>query len=159
MERLWEVERERGSNVLRATTLAELGGAGRIVQQHLERALASLDEPEREIVARLFHQLVTPSGTKIAHAVGDLSRYAGESPERLEDVLHALSIERVVRALPGRNGGGARYEIYHDVLAGAVLDWGARHEAERALVEERAAARRRHRRLAAIIGFGAWRWP
>ena len=137
MERLWEVERDRGSSVLRAETLAELGGAGRIVQQHLERALASLDEPERELVARLFHQLVTPSGTKIAHAVGDLSRYAGESPERLEDVLHTLSSERVVRALPGRNGGGARYEIYHDVLAGAVLDWGARHEAERALAEER----------------------
>ena len=155
MARLWEVERGRGSSVLRAETLAELGGAGRIVQQHLERALASLDAPERELVARLFHQLVTPSGTKIAHAVGDLSRYAGESPDRLEDVLHTLSSERVVRALPGRNGGGARYEIYHDVLAGAVLDWGARHEAERSLAEEREAARRRHRRLAAIIGFGA----
>jgi len=152
MERIWEVERSRGSTVLLAATLAELGGAGRIVQQHLERALANLDAPERELVARLFHQLVTPSGTKIAHGVGDLSRYAGESPERLEDVLHALSDERVVRALPARNGGGPRYEIYHDVLAGAVLDWGARHEAERALAEERAAARRRHRRLAAIMG-------
>ncbi len=43
MERLWEVERERGSNVLRVETLAELGGSGRIVQQHLERALAGLD--------------------------------------------------------------------------------------------------------------------
>ena len=95
---------------------------------------------------------MTPSGTKIAHAVGDLSRYAGEPPERLEDVLHTLSSERVVRALPGRNGGGARYEIYHDVLAGAVLEWGARHEADRALVAEREAARRRHRRLAIIVG-------
>ena len=155
MERIWEEERRSGSYVLRAVTLAELGGAGQIVQQHLERALANLDEPERELVARLFHQLVTPSGTKIAHGVGDLSRYAGESPERLEDVLHSLSDERVVRALPARNGGGPRYEIYHDVLAGAVLDWRARHEAERALAEERAAARRRYRRLAAIIGFGA----
>jgi hypothetical protein len=90
MERIWEVERSRGADVLTAATLAELGGAGRIVQQHLERALANLDDPERELVARLFHQLVTPSGTKIAHAVGDLSRYAGESPERLEDVLHTL---------------------------------------------------------------------
>ena len=82
MERIWEVERQQGSSVLRAETLAELGGAGRIVQQHLERALANLDTPERELVARLFHQLVTPSGTKIAHGVSDLSRYAGESPER-----------------------------------------------------------------------------
>ena len=126
-------------------------GAGRIVQQHLERALGTLDAPDRDLVARLFHQLVTPSGTKIAHGVGDLSRYAGEPPERLEDVLHALSSERVVRAVPGRNGGGPRYEIYHDVLAGAVLDWGARHEADRALASEREAARRRHRRMAAIV--------
>jgi len=155
MERLWDVERERGSSVLRATTLAELGGAGRIVQQHLERALASFAAPDRELVARLFHQLVTPSGTKIAHAVGDLSRYAGATPERLEEVLRELSAERVVRAVPARNGGGARYEIFHDVLADAVLAWGARHEAERALAEEREAARRRHRRLAVIIGFGA----
>ena len=27
MERIWEVERDRGSDVLRAETLAELGGA------------------------------------------------------------------------------------------------------------------------------------
>ena len=95
---------------------------------------------------------MTPSGTKIAHAVGDLSRYAGESPERLEDVLHTLSDERVVRALPSRNGGGARYEIYHDVLADAVLAWGARHEADRALAEERAAARGAGMRRLAAIG-------
>ena len=76
-------------------------------QQHLERALGELDEPERELVARLFHQLVTPSGTKIAHGVGDLSRYAGESPERLEDVLHALSDRARRPCAPGRNGGGA----------------------------------------------------
>ena len=33
-----------------------------------------------------------------------------------------------------------------------MLDWGARHEAERSLAEEREAARRRHRRLARIVG-------
>jgi WD40 repeat protein len=152
MDRIWEVERERGSSVLHAQTLVALGGAGRIVQEHLERALGKLDEPERQLVARLFHQLVTPSGTKIAHAVGDLSRYAHDSPERLESVLHALATERVVRALPGRNGGGVRYEIYHDVLAGAVLDWRARHEAEQAVLDARREARRRHRRLAFFAG-------
>jgi WD40 repeat protein len=152
LERVWEVERLQGSSVLRAETLAELGGAGRIVQRHLEHALAGLDEPDRELVSRLFHQLVTPSGTKIAHGVDDLSRYAGVDVARLEGVLHELSSERVVRTLPGRNGGGARYEIFHDVLAAAVLDWGARHESERVLSEERAAARRRFRRMSAIAG-------
>ncbi len=105
--------RSADSSVLRAETLAELGGAGRIVQEHLERALGELDEPERELVARLFHQLVTPSGTKIAHGVGDLSRYAGESPERLEDVLHALSDRaRRPRAPRPVTAAAPRYEIY-----------------------------------------------
>ena len=43
-----------------------------------------------------------------------------------------------------------RYEIFHDVLAPAVLAWRERHEAERALARERADARRRHRRLGLI---------
>ena len=152
MERIWEVERTRGSAVLQAATLAELGGAGKIVQDHLEHALDGLPEGDRAVVSRVFRQLVTPSGTKIAYAVNDLSRYAGEPPERLEGVLQSLSAERVVRAVPGRNGGGARYEIFHDVLGAAVLEWGARYEAEQALAEERRAARRRNRRFAFIAG-------
>ena len=112
MERIWEEERGRGSYVLRAETLAELGGAGRIVQQHLERALANLDEPDRALVARLFHQLVTPSGTKIAHGVGDLSRYAGESPERLEDAP-ACALGRARR--PGASGEKRRRPTLRDL--------------------------------------------
>ena len=53
---------------LRAATLHELGGAERIVEEHLERALAGLDDEQRDLAARLFNHLVTPSGTKIAHA-------------------------------------------------------------------------------------------
>src|SRR2546428_3675204 len=39
LERLWEAERERGSDVLGLETLRELGGAEAIVRAHLERAL------------------------------------------------------------------------------------------------------------------------
>ena len=99
----------------------------------------------------LFNHLVTPSGTKIAHAVDDLARYADESTATpLEPVLGALEAARILRRVPGRAGGPPRYEIFHDVLAPAVLAWRARHEAERALERERAAARRRHRRLAVV---------
>jgi WD40 repeat protein len=150
LERLWEVERERGSDRLRAETLAELGGAERIVEEHLERALSGLDVEDRDLVARLFNHLVTPSGTKIAHGVDDLARYADEDPARLEPVLAALDSARILRRVPGRAGGPARYEIFHDVLAPAVLAWRTRHEAERALARERAAAKRRHRRVAIV---------
>ena len=150
LERLWEVERERGSDRLRAATLAELGGAERIVEQHLERALSGLDVSERDLVARLFNHLVTPSGTKIAHGIDDLARYADEDPAGLEPVLAALDSARIVRRVPGRAGGPARYEIFHDVLAPAVLAWRAGHESGRALEQEREAARRRHRRVALL---------
>ena len=42
LERLWEVETERGSRRLRAETLRGLGGASRIVEDHLDRAMAAL---------------------------------------------------------------------------------------------------------------------
>jgi hypothetical protein len=150
LERLWEVERQSGSAVLRASTLADLGGAERIVEEHLERALAGLDAGERDLVARLFNYLVTPSGTKISHAVDDLARYSDESPSRLERVLGALDAARILRRVPGRSGGPPRYEIFHDVLAPAVLAWRTRHEAERGLERERAAARLRHRRIGIV---------
>ena len=150
LERLWEVERERGSAVLRAATLAELGGAERIVEEHLERALAGMDAAERDLVARVFDHLVTPSGTKIAHAVDDLARYAGVPVDELAPVLSTLDASRILRRVPGRSGGPPRYEIFHDVLAPAVLAWRAGHETGRALEREREAARRRHRRVALL---------
>ena len=148
LERLWEVERGRGSATLRAATLTELGGAGRIVEEHLGHALEGLDDEERDLVARLFNHLVTPSGTKIAHAVDDLARYGGVDPPSVGPVLGVLEAARIVRRVPGRGGGPPRYEIFHDVLAPAVLAWRDRHEAERALAAERERSRRRHRRLA-----------
>jgi WD40 repeat protein len=146
MERIWDVERGRGSDVLGAATLAELGGAERIVEEHLERALEGLDEDERDLVARLFNHLVTPSGTKIAHAVDDLARYARVDADGLGHVLGTLEAARILRRVPGRSGGPPRYEIFHDVLAPAVLAWRSRRELE----SERATARRRHRRLAFV---------
>jgi WD40 repeat protein len=152
MERLWHVERARGSTVLSRATLDELGGAAQVVEQHLELALAGLAVTERDVASRLFNHLVTPSGTKIAHGVGDLARYVGSPDDGLEHILRNLAAQRIVRPLPGSNGGGARYEIFHDVLADAVLGWRARHETERALEVERAEAWRRHRRLALVAG-------
>ena len=150
LERLWQVERERGSETLRDATLAELGGAEHIVEEHLASALGRLDDTGQDLAARLFDQLVTPSGSKIAHSVDDLARYAGVEPEELTPVLGTLDTARVLRRIPGRSGGPHRYEIFHDVLAQAVLAWRTRHEAGRALAAEQAAARRRHRKLALV---------
>ena len=53
MQRLWDVERSRDSLTLRAATLAELGGAGQVVADHLERAIEALTPEQRGIAAQL----------------------------------------------------------------------------------------------------------
>ena len=131
------------------STLAELGGAERIVEEHLERALAGLDAGERDLVARA----VQPP----RDAVGDEDRARASTTSRATRARNQRGWSRCSRrwtrrgssaGSPGGAGGPPRYEIFHDVLAPAVLAWRARHEAERALEQERAAARRRHRRVA-----------
>jgi WD40 repeat protein len=139
MERLWEEETARGSTTLRLATLEALGGAEAIVQAHLERAVGALGSAEKDVAARIFHHLVTPSGTKIAHRVGDLAQYAGVRERELRPVLARLGEERILRPSDGR------YEIFHDVLADAVLSWRTAHQARRDLA-------RRHRRALAVAG-------
>jgi WD40 repeat protein len=157
LARLWEVEAERGSRVLRRSTLLELGGAERIVQDHLERAMAALSPREKSAAAAMYNFLVTPSGTKIAHGIHDLAGYAAVDEREAAAVLQRLSGERIVRASSENGPSTTRYEIYHDVLADAVLGWRARFEADRRIQEERDAHHRRQRRLlvfgvAALVG-------
>jgi WD40 repeat protein len=151
MARLWDMETERGSRTLRLTTLRELGGATKIVEDHLDHAMAELSSREKDVAAAMYTFLVTPSGTKIAHDVRDLAGYADVDEHEAGRVLRQLSAERIVRS--DSDNGAARYEIYHDVLAEAVVAWRTRHNAERALRE---AERRRRRAFevatAALVG-------
>ena len=141
MERIWEVERDQGSPILRLATLELLGGAAQIVAAHLERAMEALTARQQEIASELLRQLVTPSGAKIAHAASDLAGCASVPEEEARDVLDALAARRILR--PGDDG---RYEIYHDVLAAPILAWRARFVHATELVE----AHRRNRRLALL---------
>jgi WD40 repeat protein len=148
MRRLWDEERETGSATLRLETLARLGGAQQIVRDHVELALGGLTTAEKDVAARLFDHLVTPSGTKIAHESRDLAEYAGTTEAGVLPVLTKLGEERILRSTAGSDVSGARYEIFHDVLAEPVLAWKARHEQARALERANELARRKHRRLA-----------
>jgi WD40 repeat protein/flagellar biosynthesis GTPase FlhF len=149
LERLWEVESAAGSRRLRLETLRELGGATRIVEDHLDHAMAGFTPSERDAAAAMYNHLVTPSGMKIAHGVSDLAGYAAIDEKEAAAVLRRLSDDRIVRA--GENGGAGRYEIFHDVLADAVLAWRTRHEADRRLEEQRLASDRRHRRMLLLV--------
>jgi hypothetical protein len=80
MTRLWETELHSGSAELRRSTLAELGGAGRIVQTHLRSTMDALTTRERRLAFQLLHLLVTPSGMKVRHTPRDLADYVA-APE------------------------------------------------------------------------------
>jgi WD40 repeat protein len=149
LERLWETERGLGSRVLRLATFQRLGGAQAILRDHLVGALATLSAAEKDLVATAFDHLVTPSGSKIALRASDLADYAGCGTAELAPVLATLGRERILRSVDGSGTEGAeRYEIFHDVLADAVLGW----RAERRLERERQAADSRHRRLLTVAG-------
>jgi WD40 repeat protein len=152
MQRLWEEERADGSSTLRVATLERLGGARRIVEEHLESALADLSTEQKFIAALLFNHLVTPSGTKIAHEVSDLAGFAHVPVAKVLPVLAVLADRRILRSVD--EGGVQRYEIFHDVLAQPVLAWRVGHEADIELEQERTAARRRQRRLLALLVAG-----
>src|SRR2546423_10343357 len=122
MSALWEREREQGSSVLRFETLEALGGAQAIVRSHLQRAMSGLSEAEREAAVDVFDHLVTPSGTKIAHAVADLAEYSRSQPEHVRALVTKLSSgeQRILRPGPPAPGDARpRVEIFHDVLAPA----------------------------------------
>ncbi|TQM61959.1 nSTAND1 domain-containing NTPase [Humibacillus xanthopallidus] len=150
MTRLWAEEQARGSHVLRLSTLRELGNAERIVRTHLDTVLAALTDTQRSVAASIFRYLVTPSGMKIAHTAEDLAEYAGMTDERdIVPVLEELSSgrERILRPVePSMDRPSSpRYEIFHDVLGPAVLDWRRRFVADVARAEsERELQSRKH---------------
>lgn len=87
MTRLWDEEMKENSRILRLSTLERLGGAQEIVRTHLEGVMGRLDTNEREVCARFFDRLVTPSGSKIAYTVDDLTNFGGNLAEYLPSVI------------------------------------------------------------------------
>lgn len=150
MKRLWQEEINNHSSCLKLETLEKLGGSKKIVENHLASIMERLRaehkdndaaEKELDIAAKIFKYLVTPTGTKIAHNVDDLVRYINEerrstkevNPRQVKSLLRKLSkndsdIIRQVSSFPGDPESKERYEIFHDVLTSAVIDWRRQRE-------------------------------
>jgi WD40 repeat protein len=147
MTRLWEEEVRERSYKLRLGTLSNLGGAENIVRKHLDEVMSALLPREQEIAASIFHYLVTPSGTKIAYTAADLAGSAELNQPEVVSVLEKLAHGdiRILRPVdaPLDQPTALRYEIFHDVLAPAILAWRAvyvqtqeRAEAQRSAEEQ-----------------------
>jgi hypothetical protein len=142
MTRLWQAQKESASRpgagetprMLKLETLTSLGSAETILRTHLDTAMDALPARDRETASRIFHHLVTPSGAKIALRAADLAQYSRLPLARVEPVLQTLAGEpRILRAVRPASGSQehAGYEIYHDVLADAILDWKQRYRSGR----------------------------
>ena len=105
---------------------------------------------------------MTSGGRKIALSTTELREFTDVPVEPLESALERLERNRILRPVAASEQDGAvRRELYHDVLAPAVLDWRRRHvdererqAADRKLAEARGRARLlevRNRRLAAAV--------
>jgi CHASE2 domain-containing sensor protein len=162
MQRIWDEETTAGSRVLRVETLRRLGGAGTIVRTHVDDALTGMPDAERDAAAEALRFLVTSGGRKIALSTTELREFTDAPAQPLESALERLERHRILRPVAASETDGAvRRELYHDVLASAVLDWRRRHveererqAADRKLAEARGRARVlevRNRRLAAAV--------
>ena len=134
MKRLWEAELARGSRKLRLQTLEELGGAQTIVQ-----------DPRRPGARRTFRM-------KIARRLSISSIISSRHPEprslwqrptspstpaappmRPAACLSGWPADdtRILRPVPPPPGrtDETRFEISHDLLASAIVDWARRYRA------------------------------
>jgi hypothetical protein len=146
LTRLWDEEKANGSRVLRLETFEKLGGAENIARTHLDKMMEKLTEAERNTAASVLRYLVTSSGTKIALEPAALVSWAELKEDEVQNILQRLNAPdmRILRTVqvPGQP---VRYEIFHDVMAQAILDWRTRYvmeqkklETERQLAMERA---------------------
>jgi conflict system STAND superfamily ATPase/caspase domain-containing protein len=140
MSRLWSETQRSGSTTIERAVFENLGSAERIFFAHFDDVLGALGEEQQEIAARAFEYLVTPTGWKIALPAADLAAYVKIDVDVLDSVLRSLAGEeaRILRPVPLPGREDRAYEIYHDVLAKAILEW-------RALRERRATTVRRTR--------------
>lgn len=131
MERLWKEEMKIGSDCLRLETFKRLGKAENIVKQHLNERMEPLSREEKKIAAQVFQYLVTPGGTKITYPALELAEKGGVETQKLEELLRKLSSpeQRILRSVgpSSEKPNVERYEIFHDKLAPAILEWRRRY--------------------------------
>jgi tetratricopeptide (TPR) repeat protein len=189
LTRLWDEERAAGSHVLRLQTFVALGRAENIARTHLDTIMGRLTDSERDDAANILRYMVTPSGTKIAQEAAALASWTELTEAQVQTILTRLSGPdmRILRTMQAP-GELMRYEIFHDVLAQAILNWRRRYVAgqqeekirreEQALREKEQEETERRRELersrrmrraiislsvvlvlmGGLLGFAFWEW-
>ena len=137
---LWDA-RDEGARVIRADTLAALGGVDGALARHADRILAGLDVRGRDAARRLLLRLVTAERTRARRSEAELlTEGTARGAERA--ALEVLVRGRVVVANDAQDGA---YELAHEALLASWatlqgwLERGAADHAVRIRVEQAAA--------------------
>ena len=139
---LWDTH-EPEAKLIRAASLAALGGVGGALTRHADRLLSGLRADERDAARRILLRLVTAEETRARRSEAELLGGDGEQRAVLRQALEVLVRGRVVVANDAEDGG---YEIAHEALLtswSTLRGWlqrGAADHAARARVEQAAAA-------------------
>ena len=136
LDRIWRDAVAGGQHRLTLARLNALGGARRIVENHLLDALGRLTPQEQDIASDCARFLVSRSKTKIAYTGSDLAEWTGRPEAQVTAVLDKLcsgESGRILRAIaPAQDEGSTSYELFHDILAEPILAWRRGYEQERA---------------------------
>ncbi len=141
LQRLWKEEVQHGSHILRRSTLGT-NDLTQIVKMHFDEVMARFSEGELRVCASIFQFMVTADHAKIALSASALAEWGNVGKLEVTRVMEKLcgGGSRVMRTVAAPQGEPL-YEIFHDVLAPAVLDWRTRwiQEQQRIHAEQEAA--------------------
>ena len=90
LERLWRKTVADDAHELTVARLESLGGARRIVENHLLDALGRLTPEEQDAASDCFRFLVSSSKTKITHSAADLTEWTERPEPQVTGVLDKL---------------------------------------------------------------------
>jgi serine/threonine protein kinase/formylglycine-generating enzyme required for sulfatase activity len=137
---IWDA-RDVEAQMIRADSLAALGGVEGALTRHADRLLAGLDSEGRDAARRILLRLVTAAGTRARRTEAELLT-AGPERRAERAALEVLVHGRVVVANDAQHGA---YELAHEALLvswSTLQGWlqrGAAEHAVRARIEQAAA--------------------
>jgi hypothetical protein len=110
-----EAEQIRIANQARARALEEI-----------DAAIERLGPVKQSRWAKMMFYLVSTTGASMIQDAHQLAELSGQAPGEVEPVLEALTQAGILRrAYDEAEGNAPRYEVVHDVMAGALLEWHA----------------------------------
>jgi hypothetical protein len=110
-----------GRGELNLETYERLGRASSILKNYLGEALGHLPSEEQGVARKVLQMLITSRGTRAAVGLTEIATYLqcalAKAEQVLNDLVHRSRLVTQVDGMPNR------YELTHDLLAGAVATW------------------------------------